>query len=159
MTNWTDQITEFQNACMEQQQQMLSGWMSALQKAGTGTPQNVWHKALDTLEHQVDGALDTQKESFKALLKTIEDAGNSSPEITQWEHQADAGMNLWFNMQHQLWKAWFEMLRNASPAKQSPGEILAQNWQDMMQQAMSMHEQWLSSWTGGESKNKGKTEK
>ena len=73
MTDWTQQITEFQRTCLEQQQQMLSGWFGTLQKAGNGAPKNVWAQALDTLEQQVNGALDTQHQSCKALLKTIPD--------------------------------------------------------------------------------------
>lgn len=154
MTDWTNQITEFQRSCMEQQQQLLSGWFGTLQKAGTNTPQNVWRQAIDSLEQQVNGALDTQQISFQALLKTVEQAGNASPEITQWEHHAAAGIGLWVDMQHRLWKTWFDMLRNASPAKKQPGEMFAQNWQDMVQQAMEMQQLWLSTWTGGQSGSK-----
>lgn len=155
MTDWSDQITEFQRSCMEQQQHLLAGWFGTLQKAGRNTPQNVWRQAIDTLEQQVNGALDTQQVSFQALLKTVEQAGNASPEITQWEHQAAAGISFWMSMQKQLWKTWFDMLRNATPAKQEPGGMPTQNWQDLVQQAVNMQQQWLSSWTGGQSGNKG----
>lgn len=155
MADWTDQITQFQRSCMEQQQKMLAGWFGNLQKTGTNTPKNVWRQAIDTLEQQVHGVLETQQQSFKALLKTIDQSGNASPEITQWEQQATAGMSFWMNMQQQLWKTWFDILRNASPAPREPGEVLAQNWQDMVQQAMAMQQQWLSTWTGGQSGNKG----
>lgn len=154
MADWSDQITEFQRSCMEQQQQMLSGWFGALQMAGTGTPQNVWHEALDTLEQQINSTLDTQQQSFRALLYTLKDAGNSTPEMSQWQAQADAGMSAWIDVQHQLWNNWFNMLRSASPVRKQPGEIIAQNWQDMMQQAVEMQQQWLSSWTGGQSESK-----
>lgn len=154
MADWSDQITKFQHSCMEQQQQLLAGWFGTLQKAGTNTPQNVWRQAIDTLEQQVNGALDTQQISFQALLKTVEQAGNASPEITQWEHQAAAGIGLWADMQHRLWKTWFEMLRNATPAKKEPGAMPANNLQDMVQQAMDMQQLWLSSWKGGQSGSK-----
>jgi len=155
MTDWTQQIADFQRSCLEQQQQMLSGWFGTLQKAGNGAPNNVWRQALDSLEQQVNGALDTQHQSFKALLKTIEQAGNGSAELAHWERQAEAGMSFWNNMQHQLWRTWFEMLRDAAPARQEPAELLTQNWQKMMQQTMAMQEQWLSNWGGGQPTGKG----
>ena len=155
MTDWSDQITEFQRSCTDQQQQLLAGWFGALQKAGTGTPQNVWRQSIDTLEQQVNGALDAQQLSFKALLTTVEHASNASPEAARWEQQAAAGIGLWTDMQHRLWKTWFDMVRNASPAKQQPGEMLAQNWQDFIQRTADMQEQWLSSWTGGLPGSKG----
>ena len=155
MTDWSDQITRFQRSCMEQQQQLLSGWFGNLQTTGTNIPQNVWRQAIDTLEQQVNGVLATQQQSFNALLKTLGQAGNASPEITQWQPQAAAGISFWMSMQQQLWKMWFDMLRNATPAKQEPGEMLAKNWQDMVQQAVDMQQQWLTSWTGGQSGNKG----
>jgi hypothetical protein len=153
MADWSDQITGFQRTCMEQQQQLLSGWFGVLQSAGTNTPQHVWNEAIDALEKQVNGALDTQQLSFHALLNTVEQADNSSLEIKQWEHKAAAGIGLWTDMQHQLWKTWFDMLRKASPAKKDPGEMLTQNWQDMVQQTMEMQQLWLSTWTGGQSES------
>ena len=154
MADWSDQITKFQRSCMQQQQQMLSGWFGTLQKAGTGTPQNVWREALDTLEQQINGTLDTQQQSFRALLFTLKNSGNSTPEISQWQTQAETGMSAWIEVQHQLWNTWFNMLRSASPAQKQPGEIITQNWQDMMQQAVEMQQQWLSTWAGGQSDSK-----
>jgi len=159
MTDWSDQITEFQHSCMEQQQKLLSGWFGTLQKAGTGTPQNVWRQAIDALEQQVNGVLDAQQQSFNALIKTVEQASNASPDAVQWEPRAEASIGLWIDMQHRLWKTWFDMLRNASPAKQEPGEMFVQNWQDFAQRAVDMQEQWLSSWTGGQPGSKGSTGK
>ena len=159
MTDWTDQLTEFQRSCMEQQQKLLSDWAGALQKAGTGTPQIVWHQAIDTLEQQVNNTLDAQQQSINALIKTVEQASNASPTAVQWEHQAETSIGLWTEMQHRLWKTWFDMLRNASPAKQEPGEMFVKSWQDFAQRAADMQEQWLSSWTGGQSESKGSSGK
>jgi len=155
MADWTDQITQFQRSCMDQQQKMLSGWFTTLPQGGYGAPQNVWRQAIDTLEQQVNSVLDTQQQSFKALSKTLEQAGSASPEMSPWGPQVEAGMSFWMNMQKQLWKMWFDMLRNATPARQEPGEMLAQNWQDMVKQAVNMQQQWLSSLTGGQSWTKG----
>jgi hypothetical protein len=154
MTDWSEQITEFQRTCAEQQQQLLTGWFSTLQNAGSSTPQNVWRQAIDTFEKQVNGILDTQQISFHALLKTVEQAGDSNPEITQWEQQAAAGVGLWVDMQHRLWKSWFDILRNSAPVEQTPGERLTQNWKDMVQQTMEMQQLWLSTWTGAQTGSK-----
>ena len=154
MADWSDQITEIQRTCMEQQQKLLSGWVGALQNAGTGTPQSVWRQAVDNLEQQVNNVLDAQQQSINALIETVEHASNTSPDATQWEHQAEASIGLWTDMQQRVWKTWFDMLRNAAPVKQQPGEMFVQNWQDFAQRAVEMQEQWLSSWTSGLSGNK-----
>ena len=160
MTDWAEQITEFQHSWLEQQQQLLSGWLGTLQNAaGTGTPQHAWRQAIDTMEQQVNSILDTQQQSLTALVKTVESAGSTSMESHQWEHQAEEGIELWIDTQHRLWKVWFDMLRNASPAKQTPGELVAKNWQEFMDRAVDMQEQWISGWTNeisGQKKPSGK---
>ena len=148
MTDWAEQITEFQRSWLEQQQQLLTGWLGTLQNAaGTGTPQNAWRQTIDAMEQQVNSVLDTQQQSLTALLKTVESTGNASMESHLWEHQAEEGIELWINTQHRLWEVWFEMLRNASPARQTPGEVLTKNWQDLVDRAVDIQEQWLSGWT------------
>jgi hypothetical protein len=149
MTDWSEQITEIQRSCMEQQQKLLTEWVGALQKAGTGTPQNVWHQSIDTLEQQVNDVLDAQQQSFNALIETVEQASNVSPDADQWVNQVKASIGFWTDMQHRLWKTWFNMMRNAAPAKQEPGAMLVQNWQDFAQRAVEMQEQWLASWSSG----------
>ena len=148
MKDWAQQISEFQHSWLEQQEQLLSGWLSTMQNAGVpNTPQTTWRQAIDTMEQQVNSILDTQQQSLTALVKTVESAGNASLEPQQWEHQAEEGIELWVDTQHKLWKAWFEMLRSASPASQTPAEMVAKNWQDFMKRTVEAQEQWLSSWT------------
>lgn len=160
MTDWAEQITEFQRAWLEQQQQLLSGWVGNLQNvAGTSTPQNAWQQTIDAMEQQVNSVLDTQQQSLVALVKTIEQTGNASVGSHRWENQAEEGIELWIDTQHRLWKVWFEMLRNASPATKTPGEALAKNWQDLVDRAVDIQEQWLSGWTNeksGHTKSSGK---
>lgn len=151
MSNWADQISEFQHTWLEQQQQLLSGWLGTLQNAaGAGTPQNAWRQTIDANEQQINSVLDAQQQLLTSLVKTVENAGNVPPESKQWEHQAEEGIELWTDLQHRLWKVWFDMLRNASPVPQTPGELLTQNWQDIVQRAVDFQEQCLSAWANNQ---------
>lgn len=150
MANWADQITEFQRNWLEQQQQLMSGWLGTLQgAAGAGTPQSAWQQTIDANEQQINSVLETQQKILTALVKTAEDAGSATLEPGRWEHQAEESIQLWVDLQHRLWKVWFEMLRNASPVQQTPGQLLTKNWQDIVQRALDFQEQCLSTWTGG----------
>lgn len=144
-------MTDFQRTWLEQQQQLVSGWLGTLQSAaGAGAPQTAWRQTIDANEEQINSVLDTQQKLLTALVKTAENAGTASLESNQWEHQAEEGIELWIDLQHRLWKVWFEMLRNASPVQQTPGQLLTKNWQDIVQRAVEFQEQCMSTWAGSQ---------
>lgn len=147
MPEWTDQIAEFQQTWVKQQQQLLTDWLGSLQKAGAGTPPDAWRQAVDIMEQQVNSALDAQKRSLMALAENAAQAEGVPESFTQWSRQLEVGIEEWTGMQHKLWQVWFDMIRTAAPREETPTEALLKNWQDMAQRAMSIQEQWLSDWT------------
>jgi hypothetical protein len=60
------------------------------------------------------------------------------------EQQLEEGVNLWTDVQHQLWEIWFEMLRHASPVDPQSNVTLARNWQDFVDRAMDIQKQAFS---------------
>jgi len=154
MPEWTDQITEFQQAWVKQQQQLLSDWLGSLQQAGAGAPPDVWRQAVDIMEQQVNSALDAQKRSLKALAENAGQAEGTPESFAQWSRQLEEGIEEWTGMQHKLWQVWFDMFRSAAPREETPAEALLKNWQDMAQRAASLQEQWLSDWTASASRGK-----
>lgn len=153
-----NQIAEFQRKWTEQQQQLLRNWFDTLQGASGGTLPNTWRQAIDTMERQVNNTLDAQKRSLMALSGNARDVEGVPEPLTQWLCQLEKGIALWNEVQQRLWQVWFDMLRAAVPAPQNPGEVLAGNWEKMMQSALSLQEQWLTDMAGWQtafSKNSG----
>lgn len=145
MTSTAEQITEFQRNWLEQQQELMSNWFGTMQKAAeSNTPNTTWTEAIDTLEKQVDSALEMQQQSITTLLKTVEDSLDGTFDTDQLERQLEEGINLWTDVQHQLWEIWFDMLRNASPVDQQSNVTLAQNWQEFVDRAMDIQKQAFS---------------
>lgn len=150
MSEWPNQVTEFQRSWVEQQQKMMSDWLESLQNAGGGASPANWRKAADMMEKQVNSALDTQKDSLMAIAANMENVEGAPDAFSQGVQQLEQGIDLWAEVQHRLWKVWFDMLRATSPVPQTPGEAVLESWQDMVRKSMSIQEQWLSSWTGPE---------
>jgi hypothetical protein len=145
MTSTAEQITEFQRNWLEQQQELMGNWFGTLQKAAeSNTPETTWTEAIDTLEKQVDSALEMQQRSITTLLKTVEDSLDGTFDTDQLEQQLEEGVNLWTDVQHQLWEIWFEMLRHASPVDPQSNVTLARNWQDFVDRAMDIQKQAFS---------------
>ncbi|MEJ2760055.1 MAG: hypothetical protein P8126_00565 [Gammaproteobacteria bacterium] len=147
MSEWTDQIAEFQQAWVSQQQQLLTDWLGNLQKTGSAATPDVWRQAVDIMEQQVNSALDAQKRSLTALSENAGQAEGMPEAFAQWSRQLEEGIEEWTKMQQQLWQVWFDMFRAAAPREETPAEALLKNWQDMAQRAMTIQEQWLSDWT------------
>lgn len=166
MTEWTDQITELQRNWVEQQQKLLGGWLDSMRGAGSNPLRASWRKAADVMEQQVTSALDAQKQSMLSLVENMENIENPPDGLTLAIKQLEENVERWSDMQNGIWKVWFDALRDTAPAPQTPGEVLMENWEDMVKRTMSLQEEWLSKWTsprvgvtGASKKGSGKSSK
>lgn len=156
MANWSDQISGLQQQWVEQQQGLLNDWLKMLHKVGGVSSATPWQQAIDVLEKQVNSTLDAQKKSLMTLAKNTEDAEGLSKQMLPWFNHFEDGIDLWNDMQHQLWHIWFDMLRTTPPVEEQPSDVLLKNWQEFTNRAMEIQEQWLSSWEKTQS-NAGKS--
>lgn len=148
MTDWSDHIAQFQRNWVEQQQKLMTDWLESMKSAGGGASAPDWRQAADVMEQQVNSALDAQKRSLRAVAEKMETVEGAPKELNQAVKQLEDGIERWTEIQQEMWQVWFDMLRNASPKPQSPGEAALKSWEDMAKRTMSIQEQWLSSWTG-----------
>lgn len=151
MTDWSDQIAEFQRNWVQQQQKLMTDWLESMKSAGGSASAPDWRQAADVMEQQVNSALDAQKHSLRAVAEKMESVEGTPKELNQAVKQLEEGIERWAEMQQEMWQVWFDMLRDASPKPQNPGEAMMKSWEDMAKRTMSIQEQWLSSWTGAES--------
>jgi len=148
MSEWDEQVSEFQRNWMKQQQALLGDWLGTLQNAGADKPANMWQEAVSVMEQQVESVLDIQKKSLLSLAENSRHVQGVPDAFSQWVAQMESGLELWTEVQRRLWEVWFNLLRSNTPAAQTPGETLVKNWQDMARRAISTQEQWLSNWMG-----------
>lgn len=145
MTDWTQQITEFQRMWMDQQQKLMSNWFDTLQQAGAASTHAAWKQAVDTMEQQVNTVLDNERKSLKMLVEHAREIENTPKELSEWERQIEQGIDTWTDLQQRVWLLWFDMLRKTVPREQ-PGDMFARRWGETVQSFMEMQEQWLSDW-------------
>lgn len=151
MSEWDQQISEFQRNWMKQQQALLGDWLGNLQNAGVEKPASMWQEAVAMMEQQVNSLLDIQKKSLLSLAENSRHVQGAPDAFSQWVAQLESGLESWTEVQRRLWEVWFDLLRsNAPAAAQTPGETLVKNWQDMMRRAISVQEQWFSNWMGSQ---------
>lgn len=148
MSDWSDQITQMHRNWVEQQQQFMNDWLASMKQAGAGTPRAEWRHAADVMEQQVTSALDAQKKSLLAVAGNMENMESAPDEFKQAVKQMEEGLERWTEVQREMWKVWFDLLRDASPAPKTPAETMMESWEDMVKKTMSIQEQWLSNWTG-----------
>lgn len=148
MSEWPNQITEYQRNWVEQQQKLLTDWLETMKNA-TGDPSRAsWRKAADLMEQQVDSGLDAQKSSLMAFAQSMEKVEGAPEVFTQAVKQLEEGLEQWAEVQHRMWHVWFDMVRAAAPAPQTPGQAMIENWEDMVKRTMAIQTEWLSSWPG-----------
>lgn len=156
MSEWADQITEFQRNWVEQQQKLLSDWLESMKAAGGDSPRANWRKTADVMEQQVDSALDAQKRSLLAFAENLEGVEGAPEAFNQAVKQLEDGIDQWAEVQQRMWHVWFEMLRATAPAPQTPGEAMMEGWEDMVKRTMAVQQEWLTKWTGAQA-DSGKT--
>jgi len=151
MTQWSDQIAEFQRNWVTQQQKLLQDWLSSMKSAGADSPRAGWRQAADVMEQQVDSALDAQKRSLLTIAENLEEFDNAPEAFTEAMKQLEQGIEEWTEVQHRMWHVWFDMIRSTAPTPQTPGEAMMESWEDMVKQTMSIQEEWLSRLSGQQS--------
>jgi len=165
MSDWPDQISEFQRNWVEQQQKLLSDWLESMQGAGGDSARASWRKAADVMEQQVESALDAQKRSLAAFAENMENVEGAPDTFGDAVKQLEDGIEQWAEVQQRMWRVWFDMLRAAAPMPQTPAEAMMDSWEDMVKRTMSVQEEWLSklsaspSSSGGTSKKKKTTKR
>lgn len=73
MSEWSEQLTDFQRNRVEQQQPLLSVWVDSMKSAGGDSTRAGWLKDADIMEQQVDSALNVQKRSLLSFAQSWED--------------------------------------------------------------------------------------
>lgn len=150
MSEWSEQIAEFQRAWVEQQQKLLSDWLDSMKSTGGGAVGADWRKAADVMEQQVNSALDAQKRSLLSFAENMENVQGAPEAFTDALKQLETGIDQWADVQHKMWHVWFDMLRSTSPVPQTPGGTMMKSWEDMVKRTMSVQEEWLSRWQGSQ---------
>jgi hypothetical protein len=159
MTKWPDQITEFQRNWVQQQQQLLNGWLDSMRSGGSDSLRATWRKASDVMEQQVNSALDAQRRSLLAFTENMANAEGAPEGFNQAAKQMEEGIERWAEVQRDMWKVWFDTLRDSAPEPQTPGEVLMKNWEDMVKRTTSIQEEWLSALTSAQGKSAGASKK
>jgi len=149
MTEWADQIAELQRNWAQQQRKLMTDWLESMKSAGGSTGVPDWSQAADMMQQQVNSALDAQKRSLRAVTGKMAAVEGAPRELNEAVQQLEQGIDRWAEMQRQMWQVWLDLLRQTSAKPQTPGEAMMKSWEEMAQRAVSMQEQWLSSWGGG----------
>lgn len=144
MADWTEQITELQRSWVTQQQQLMQEWLGSLKNMGDSSLRANWRKAADVMEQQVRSALDAQTRSLLACVDNLEKVDGMPDEATQVLTQTRANIERWAAVQGDIWKVWFDTLRETAPAPQTPGEALMEQWEDLVKKTISIQDNWLS---------------
>lgn len=144
MAEWTDQIAEMQQKWVDQQRKLMTEWLESMKSGAVGMQPPDWRQAADLMEQQVTSALDTQQRSLQAMIGNMRNMEGAPKELAQAAKQMEEGVERWTGVQNQMWKVWFDTLRDASSSAKSPGESMKQNWEDAIKRTMSIQEQWLS---------------
>ena len=144
MSDWTEQIAELQRSWVEQQQQLTKEWLDSFKGMGDASLRAHWRKATDLLEEQARTALDTQTRSLMACVANLEKLEGLPDEAREALAQTRASIESWFRVQGDIWKAWFETLRDSAPAPQTPAEAMMERWEELAKKTMSIQEKWLA---------------
>lgn len=147
MTNLAEQVNEFQNSWLEQQQQLVQECQATLKNAtATVVSGDTWCQTINMMEQQVNSMLDSQQRSLTSMVKIMEQVGNPAFDLHQWEHQVIENLELWIDTQQKLWGVWFEVLRHTPTGNQTLDDDLINSWKEFIDRTADIQQQWLSCW-------------
>lgn len=144
MTDKTDQFTEMQRAWVAQQQQLLNDWLGSLKTSQPDSLRANWRKAADVMAQQVESALQAQEKSLMNSVANLEGIEGVPEAVATHVEQLKTTIGSWADVQRDIWKVWFDMLREAAPAAKTPADAMVESWEELAKRTMDIQKKWLS---------------
>lgn len=144
MTENTDQFAEMQRAWVAQQQELLNDWLGTLKSSQGDSLRATWRKAADVMEQQMASALQAQEESLMKTVANLEEVDGVPEAVATHVEQLRTTIGRWAEVQREIWRVWFEMVREAAPAPKTPVETMVESWEEMAKRTMAIQQKWLS---------------
>ena len=144
MADWTEQVAEMQRSWVAQQQQVMKEWLGSVKSPGDDSLRASWRNAADMMEEQLKSALDTQTRSLLSCVENIEKVDGMPEEAVKALAKTKETVNGWAQVQGDIWKVWFDTVRQTAPPPQTPAEALMESWEELAKKTMSIQNQWLA---------------
>lgn len=138
----------------ESQQKLLTDWLETLRKFG-GTPtMELWKTTVDAWQNSVKETLDAQTEWTHQWIEVLTNAKGTPEELQGLVRQGREQMQQWTEAERDLWKSWFNIVReiNFKPEsgdKQQVGNDLLQFWQKSAYKMIDTQTNFVRRWTTG----------
>lgn len=160
VTDWSEQMEEATRQWTDVQTKLWSSWGQAAQQASTkAQAKAVWQQMIDQWKNMVHRVLEMQVETARLWAENISNS-EALEGVAQWADQSYQMTKQWAVFQKQMWDSWFEMMEKVDPS-QMPGAMDFNNqpmmklWNEMTQQAQTMQQEWVKSWSMWQPTKKG----
>jgi hypothetical protein len=158
--DWTQQMEEATKQWTDVQTKLWSGWGQAAQQATTqAQAKAVWQQMIDQWKNAVHRMLEMQVETARLWAENVGQS-ESLEGVAQWADQSYQMTKQWGTLQKQMWNSWFELLEQVDPAQMPAAMEFNQQpmmklWNEMSQQATTMQQEWMKSWSMWQPTKKG----
>ncbi len=150
--DWTQQMEEATKEWNDMQNNLWSSWGQAAQQATTqAQAKAVWQQMIDQWKNMVFRMLEMQVETARLWSENVAKS-ESLAGVAQWADQSYQMTKQWSTLQRQIWSSWFEMLEKVDPSQMPAAMDFNQQpmmklWNEMSQQAATMQQEWMKSWS------------
>ncbi len=158
--DWTQQMEEATKQWSDVQGKLWSSWGQAAQQATTqAQAKAVWQQMIDQWKNAVFRMLEMQVETARLWSENVAQS-EALEGVGQWADQSYQMTKQWGTLQKQMWSSWFEMLEKVDPAQMPAAMEFNQQpmmklWNEMSQQATTMQQEWMKSWSVWQPSKKG----
>lgn len=150
--DWFKHTQEQMNAWFEAQQQMTDRWLRTFQQQGHTQQAEAWSQSVNVWEAAVHRTLDAQNAWLSSWTDSFKNMDGLPQEARRQAEQGEAVLKQWTEMQRNLWKTWFDTVKNMQPAGagtawEQEARRLVDTWRESMQQAMEHNQELFRSMT------------
>jgi polyhydroxyalkanoate synthesis regulator protein len=152
--DWLKRSQDMINSWMETQQKMWKSFTDAAEMPDMAS----WDKLMKTWENSLKNFVESQALWARSWVRNASEQFDV-PGADMFVKAVEEMTNTWTEMQQQLWRNWFEMMKNFDPSKMTPGfqeeaTKAMQGWQDQMKKLLETQREWLNQWLsiGGDKK-------
>jgi hypothetical protein len=130
--NWLDAVQEF----------------NGMAESGDAEGRGSYRNSLEAWERSVRQALQAQQQWTRNWSERLLDEEEAPAAAVHWIEQIQGTMRGWTEAQSQLWRAWFDSVKDMDPEEvsakwETEGQEIIRAWQEATERAQEALDEWV----------------
>lgn len=137
---WLTEVNKMMDAWSDTQHKLWETWVDTLEQMGQAPTPELWRETIGAWEKTLEETQESQLAASLMWADSLLARDDAGPYAADWARRSMRLVQTWNEAQMELWRNWFDTLREASPGTlPASGEDIIKAWQDSAREAVESY--------------------